>query len=139
MGKIVYDFRDGLEPEKLIFKENTHKCKESTYWILYLLLDWIYACGWYALFHWAYINYEDISFWVLGISWIVFVLAFIINSIINLKINSNAKKERKLKELEEQEKMNVHIKNQTEHNFEEPRTDRNKIEQERLKSNEQNI
>ena len=56
MGKIIYDFREGLEKEKLIFKENTHKCRDFSFCTLYLLFDWIYACSWYALFHWFYIK-----------------------------------------------------------------------------------
>lgn len=134
MGKIVYDFREGLEPEKLIFKENKHKCKETTLWFLYLLLCWSYACGWYALFHWAYINYEDIAFWVLSISWIVFVLIFVINSIINLKRNSNRKK---LKKLEKERRLETETYNETQkRNNYDPPTVSNKIEREKLNENE---
>ena len=104
MGKIIYDFREGLEREKLVFRENTHYCKEYTFWALYLLLDWTYACAWYALFHWFYINYEYIAFWTLAGIWIVFIIIFILNAIINLvknKRNKKHKKEMLLKELNE--------------------------------------
>lgn len=134
MGKIVYDFREGLEPEKLVFKENTHKCREFTYWLLYLLLCWSYACGWYALFHWAYINHEDITFWVLAISWIVFVLIFSIIAIINLVSHNN---EKKLKKLEKEKKVETKENNITEksNHYDAP-TYSNKIEREILNKNE---
>jgi len=133
MGKIVYDFRDGLEPEKLIFKENQHKLREAIYWLLYLLLDWTYACGWYALFHWAYINYEDTAFWVFSISWIVFVLIFIINAIVNLIRNSN---KRKLKKLEAKNRLETENNfTQKRNNYDQPNIP-NKIEREMLHENE---
>jgi len=134
MGKIVYDFREGLEPEKLIFKENTHRCREFTYWLLYLLLCWTYACGWYALFHWAYINYEDITFWVLSMSWIVFVLIFIIVAIVNLRTNSQMRKKKKAEQMAAVETESNRI-TEKRSNYDNP-TNTNKIEREILNDNE---
>jgi len=132
MGKIVYDYREGLEPEKIIFKENKHKCKEFTFWLLYLLLAWTYACGWYALFHWAYINHADTAFWVLLISWIVFIIIFVINSIVNLKRHSNNKKLKKL----EQQRLETEQNNITQKRNYDPPTVSNQIEREMLNENE---
>lgn len=114
MGKIVYDFREGLEPEKLIFKEETHRCREATYYSLYLLLCWSYACGWYALFHWAYINYEDITFWVLVGCWLAFVIIFIIIHIVNICIHKKKKAEKKRHELEKQMETDNKLNKRTE-------------------------
>ncbi len=134
MGKIIYDFREGLEPEKLIFKENTHRCKESIYWLLYLLLCWTYACGWYALFHWSYINYEDTAVWVIGITWCVFVFGFLINAFVNLQMN----KKNKLLKKEKREKEEKQVYNEVmiRANNNDPNPNNGKFEKEDLGFNE---
>ena len=106
MGKIIYDFRDGLEREKLVFQENTHRCRDYSFWVLYLLFDWIYCCAWYALFHWAYINHEDYAFWIFAGTWVLFIIIFIANSIVNLQKNQNRKKHKKDKLLKEANETN---------------------------------
>ena len=91
MVKVVYDFREGLDREKIIYKDTSCDCRSCMYYILYLLFTWIYCGGFFALFHYSYINYEPTAFWVYTAIWFAFIV-FLLTIIIYNLIHQRAKK-----------------------------------------------
>ncbi len=105
MGRIEYDFRDGLDKDHLIYKKKGNDCKFCCYYLLYLLATYINCALWYALFHYAYINHEPIAFWVYVGCWLFWVLTIVVVAIINLCIHHSHKKklrEEKQRRLDEE-------------------------------------
>ena len=64
MTKIEYDFREGLDRDHIIYKKSGYDWDFCIKYILYLLATFLFTAGWYALFHYAYINHETTAFWV---------------------------------------------------------------------------
>jgi hypothetical protein len=84
MGKVEYDFREGLEKEKIVYKNNRWNYDEFFLYLLVVLVAWSWAAGWFALFFYAYIYNEPIAFWVFIACWLAFVAALITVSVVNL-------------------------------------------------------
>jgi hypothetical protein len=104
MGKIVYDFREGLDQEKIVYKNTSMDCKAIFGYAGYLILTWIWAIGWFALFQYAYINHEPVAFWVYCGIWLAFVAALLSVITYNLVVYYNKKDMKIKKRLEEEAK-----------------------------------
>ena len=77
MGKIVYDFREGLDKEKIVYKNETWNVKYRFYYILYMLATWIFTAAWFGLFQYSYINHEATAFWVYIGCWLAFMVVLL--------------------------------------------------------------
>jgi hypothetical protein len=97
MGKIIYDFREGLDQEKIIYKKTGWDCLSFVYYLGYMLFTWAFAAGWFALFQYSYINHEPVAFWVYIACWLVFMIVLI------LILGRNLYKDYKLKSKKEHE------------------------------------
>jgi type VI protein secretion system component VasK len=105
MGKIVYDFREGLDQEKIVYKSSGWDWSAICGYGGYLILTWIWACGFFALFQYAYINHEPVAFWVYIGIWLAFVALLLTVIIYNLgTYYSNKALKKKLREEEELKK-----------------------------------
>jgi hypothetical protein len=112
MGRIVYDFREGLDQEKIVYKNTSWNLKHGFYYILYMLATWGWAAGWFALFQYAYINNEPIAFWVYIGCWLLFMVIMCSIIFTNL-FRHYAAKERK-RVFREEEAHKLHEKEQKE-------------------------
>lgn len=95
MGKILYDFREGLDQEKIVYRNTDCDCKSVVYYLLYLMFAWSWVVVWFALFHYAYIYHEPIAFWVYIGVWLTFIIglsSIIIYNLVNHSIKKKARK-----------------------------------------------
>ncbi len=97
MGRVTFDFREGMDQEKIIYKNTGVDCRSYFYYFGYMLLSWIYAAGWFALFQYAYINHEPIAFWVYIACWLAFTIFLITYLGCNLCYHTRLKAEKKAK------------------------------------------
>ena len=96
----MYDFRDGILLEKVVYKDNSCNFLYVLYYIGCLLLDWIWGGAWFALFFYAYIFHEKVAFIVLIVIWCVFMIFVIIIGFLTIQ-RSKSEKKRKREEKEE--------------------------------------
>lgn len=99
MAKPIYDFREGLEKENIVYKKKKREPIHGLYYFLYLMATWAWTVGWFALFLYAYTNHEFIAFWVYIAFWLAFAISFIIIATLNI-MESNKKKKEKIKQEE---------------------------------------
>jgi predicted membrane protein len=99
MGKVMYDFREGMEKEKIVYKDTGVDCRSFMYYVGYLLFTWVYMAGWFALFLYAYIYHESIAFWVYIACWLAFTIFLIVILSWNLRYFHQLKKKKKQKKL----------------------------------------
>ena len=104
MVKIEYDFREGLDRDHIIYKKKGYDCKFCCYYVLYLIATYAFTAGWYALFHYAYINDEPTAFWVYIAFWLAWVILIVTIAVANLMVHYRNKRARKAKEAEEEER-----------------------------------
>lgn len=90
-----YDFRQGLEKEKIIYKNKYWDWRSFLKYIGYLLFTWSIVVSFFALFQFAFIYHPSISVWVYGFCWLTFVLITITIIIINLIKHRREKNKRK--------------------------------------------
>jgi type VI protein secretion system component VasK len=107
MGKVEYDFREGLDQEKIVYKKESFDCKSCFYYFLCLMVCWIYTAGWFALFHYAYINHEPIAFWVYIGCWLAFALSLLTIIIVNLSKHYHRKNLKKAELAREMERRRI--------------------------------
>lgn len=74
MVKVTYDFREGLDSEKIVYRNTSMDCKSVIYYILYLIFAWSWVVAFFALFHYAYIYHEPTAFWAYIGVWIAFCI-----------------------------------------------------------------
>lgn len=105
--KIEYDFRDGLDHKKMVYKKS-NRCSCGEFWgyLGYLLATWIWAAGWFALFFYAWMTDREATFITFIVVWMVFMLGLIFGFVVpNLVRNHKKQSEKKrLKRLEKEEK-----------------------------------
>src|SRR5690349_13581011 len=97
MGRVEYDFREGLDAEKIVYKNTSWDWRAAMYYLGYLLLTWAWAAGWFALFHYAYIYNEQTAFWTYIGIWLAFIGVLLFIIIRNLVVHSNNKKHKQEK------------------------------------------
>jgi hypothetical protein len=90
-----YDFREGLEKEKIIYVNTNWDWRSFLSYIGYLLFTWGLVIAWFSLFQFPFIYHPVISVWVYGFCWLTFVIitaAIIVTNLIN---HYNEKRRRK--------------------------------------------
>ena len=120
-----YDFREGILLEKVVYKDESFDIKSRILYIICILLTWCWGLAWLSLFFWLYTNYEQITFWVFIIIWLIhFAIVVIIGahtliSARNKKREKKAKREeaeRQQKQIEENRRRRAHALKQEELN-----------------------
>jgi amino acid permease len=104
MGKVVYDFREGLDLEKIVYKNDGINWKECIYYTLCIIGCWVYTAGWFALFHYAYINSEPTAFWIYVGIWLGFAIFLVIVIGYNLGAHYHRKAIKKIEQEKENER-----------------------------------
>lgn len=110
MGKVEYDFREGLDGSKRVYYDERY-CNCSEFWgyIGYLAATWIWAAGWFALFLHAWLTDRKATFWAFIGIWFAFLI-FLIGGFIlpNLFRYYKQKAEKnRIKELEKKKKEDI--------------------------------
>jgi hypothetical protein len=103
MGKLEFDFREGLDKDHIVYKRKGFSWKHCVYYLSYLLFTWGYAVAFFALFQFVYTNFEPVAFPIYIALWLAFVIALIIVAVINL-IHSNQAKRIKVAKREAENK-----------------------------------
>ena len=113
MTEPKYDFRDGILLEKVVYKDDSCNFGYILLYLVCLLLTWIWASGWFALFFYSYIFHERIAFIVFIVIWCIFAIIVIIIGFLTIQRSKNEKirkkeekeiKERQLKEIKDAKK-----------------------------------
>lgn len=86
-----YDFRDGILLEKVLYKDTSLNCGKNLLYILLLILTWCWGAAWFALFFYAYINHERVTFWVFIACWLMFAAVVVSFGFINIIVSKNQK------------------------------------------------
>jgi type VI protein secretion system component VasK len=97
MGKVQYDFRLGINQDRIVYKNDKWDWKSTMYYLLYMLFTWAYLVGWFCAFEYSYINHQRIAFWVYIGCWLAFIGVFISFAIINLAKAHQKKKKKQAK------------------------------------------
>lgn len=106
MGKIEYDFRDGIDGNKKVYYDKRwFKWKELLAYIGLMLLTWAYSSGWFALFLYGWLTDRWVALWVFVGVWFGFLaimLGFFIvpNTIKHYKDEELKEREHEVKEKE---------------------------------------
>jgi hypothetical protein len=78
MGKLEYDFREGLDGTKRVYHDDRWcNCVEFWGYIGYLLATWCWMAGWFALFLHAWLEDRVVTFWVFVGVWFGFLIFLI--------------------------------------------------------------
>ncbi len=103
MSEPKYDFRDGILLEKVVYKDDSCNVGYVFLYLLCLLITWIWASGWFALFFYSYIFHEKTCMIVFLSIWGAFAIAVVIIGVLTIQKSKN-EKARKKYEKEEREK-----------------------------------
>ena len=103
MSEPMYDFRDGILLEKVVYKDDSFNCVYILYYLGCLVLTLMWGSGWFALFFYAYIFHEQVAFIVFIVVWCVFMIIVIVIGILTIQ-KSKAAKRRKQEQKEERER-----------------------------------
>jgi len=113
--RIIYDFREGIEANKIIYKdESICNCFDFWVYIGCMLLTWCWSVGWFALFLYAWTTDRHASFIAFLVIWSVFIAFMILFVFAPNYYNHYKKKEakrlakEKLKQ-EEEDRLNQQI------------------------------
>ena len=110
MSEPMYDFRDGILLEKIVYKDDSCNCQYLLLYIACLLLTWIWGCGWFALFFYSYVFHERVAFIVFLVIWCIFAAIIIVIGFLTIQKSKKEKirkqtekelKERQLKQIAE--------------------------------------
>ena len=85
MSEPLYDFRDGILLEKVVYKDESCNFGYVLLYILCLIITWIWGAGWFALFFYSYIFHERIAFIVFIVVWGVFIIALAVIGFLTIK------------------------------------------------------
>ena len=99
----MYDFRDGILLEKVVYKDDSCNFGYVLLYLLCILLTWMWGVGWFALFFYSYIFHEKIAFIVFIAIWGVFAITVVVIGFLTIKKSKNEKL-RKKKEKEDRER-----------------------------------
>ncbi len=103
MSEPMYDFRDGILLEKVVYKDDSCNFGYVLLYIACLLLTWIWGCGWFALFFYSYVFHENVAFIVFIVIWGIFAIIVIVIGFLTIQRSKNEKR-RKKEEKEERER-----------------------------------
>ena len=103
MSEPMYDFREGILLEKVVYKDDSCNCGYVLLYLLCLLITWAWGSGWFALFFYSYVFHEQVAFIVFIVIWCVFAAFVVAIGIITIQKSKNEKR-RKKEEKEERER-----------------------------------
>ena len=116
----MYDFRDGILLEKVVYKDESCNFGYVLLYLSLLLLTWAWGCAWFALFFYSYVFHEKVAFIVFIVIWAVFAITVIIIGFLTIQRSKNEKM-RKRREKEERQKQMEEInearRRRNEHRF----------------------
>ena len=116
----MYDFRDGILLEKVVYKDESCNFGYVLLYLACLLLTWIWGCAWFALFFYSYVFHEKATFIVFIVIWCLFAITVIIIGFLTIQRSKNEKKrKRELKEEREKQmkEINEAKRRRNEHRF----------------------
>ena len=127
MSEPIYDFRDGMLLEKVVYKDESYNCGYFFLYLLCLLLTWIWGSGWFALFFYSYVFHEKIALITFVVIWCIFAAIVVTIGILTIQRSKNEKRikkekkeerERELNEIKEAKRRRAErMKNMNENNF----------------------
>ena len=103
MSEPMYDFRDGILLEKVVYKDESCNFGYVLLYLACLLLTWIWGSGWFALFFYSYVFHEKVAFIVFIVVWGLFAITVIVIGFLTIQRSKNEKK-RKKEQKEERER-----------------------------------
>ena len=149
MTEPMYDFRDGILLEKVVYKDDSCNFGYVLLYLACLLITWIWASAWFALFFYSYIFHERVAFIVFLVIWCVFAAFVIVIGFLTIQRSKNEKKrkreekeikERQLKEIKDAKKrrnenkrnnnldeINTNIENNNNNNYIDYNSDRRNV------------
>ena len=89
-----FDFREGLDKDKIIYKNTRLKWEDAIFYGLCAIITWGYGFGFLALNFYLYSNYEETVKWVYVGIWGFTVLTIIIKGGYQIRQNAVRKKEK---------------------------------------------
>jgi hypothetical protein len=95
MGKLEFDFREGLDKDHIVYRKKGFDCKHCIYYLGYLLFTWGYTVAFFALFQYVYTNHEPVAFPIYVSLWLAFLIFFFINAVRVLRNYQDVKKIKK--------------------------------------------
>lgn len=97
--KIEFDFREGLDSSKLVYKKSDGcTCKDFWSYLGYLLATWCWSAGWFALFLYAWLTDRTASFIAFLTIWLVFMVVLIFGFFVPTLCKFYSEERRKLQE-----------------------------------------
>ncbi len=102
MSEPLYDFRDGILLEKVVYKDDSCNCQYTLLYLALLLLTWVWGSAWFALFFYSYVFHERSTYIVFLVIWCIFAATVIVIGYLTIKRSKNEKIRKKL-EKEEKE------------------------------------
>ena len=121
MSEPLYDFRDGILLEKVVYKDDSCNCGYVLLYLGCLLLTWIWGCAWFALFFYSYVFHERATFITFLVIWCIFAVIVILIGFMTFlksknekrrKIEEKIERERQLKEINDaKRRRNENLKN----------------------------
>ena len=91
MSEPLYDFRDGILLEKVVYKDTSCNFGYVLLYLACLLLTWIWGSAWFALFFYSYIYHEKVAFIVFLSVWGAFAIIVIVIGFITIQSSKNQK------------------------------------------------
>ena len=100
----MFDFREGLDPEKAVYKDDSYDWVSVLKYIGFLLFAYCWGMGWFCLFFWLYGTYQRVTFWVFIGIFLAHIISIVIVGAINIQKNKTRKiNKRKAKEEKEEQ------------------------------------
>ena len=106
-----FDFREGLDADKIVYKDTRTKWESAIYYCLLMIFTWGYGFGFLALNFYLYSTYENIMKWIFIGIWGFVVLTIVIKGGIGICAKNSAKKTKQIRLLEDQRKLEEIKKN----------------------------
>ena len=98
-----FDFREGLEADKIIYKNTRTRWEHAFYYFLCIIFTWCYAWGFLWLNYYLYSNYEPTVKWIFIGVWLFVVLTIAIRgAVILIGYYSKKREKQRLKDQEAQ-------------------------------------
>jgi hypothetical protein len=111
---IKFDFREGIDIDKIVYKNTRTRWEHAIYYFLCMLFTWLYAFGFLWLNFYLYANYEDVVKWIFIGVWVAVVLSIIIRGGIILAGYYSRKWDKERKKKEEENRMKEELKRKAE-------------------------
>ena len=105
MSEPMYDFRDGILLEKVVYKDESCNFGYVLLYLACLLLTWIWGSGWFALFFYSYVFHEKVAFIVFIVVWGLFAITVIVIGFLTIQRSKNEKKRKKQQKEERERQM----------------------------------